>query len=89
MNLYQDSRPFYCGIDLHAKQMYSCVIDQAGTKHLRRNYKTNQSDKFFRDIEPFSKADRDAAANRHSTGTGRLTLAARSTFPSSSGTRCT
>lgn len=53
MNLYQTQHPFYCGIDLHANQMYACVIDQAGKKHLHRNFKTRQSDKFFADIEPF------------------------------------
>ena len=53
MNLYQTQHQFYCGIDLHAKQMYACVVDQAGKKHLHRNYKTRQSDKFFAEIEPF------------------------------------
>ena len=53
MNLYQTQHPFYCGIDLHAKQMYACVVDQAGKKQLHRNYKTRQSDKFFVDLEPF------------------------------------
>ena len=53
MNLYQTQHEFYCGIDLHAKQMYGCVVDQAGKKHLHRNYKTRQSDKFFADLEPF------------------------------------
>ncbi len=53
MNLYQTQHQFYCGIDLHAKQMYVCVIDQAGKKLLHRNYKTCQADKFFADIERF------------------------------------
>ena len=55
MNLYQTQHPFYCGIDLHANQMYACVIDQDGKKHLHRNFKTRQSDKFFASIEPFGK----------------------------------
>ena len=37
MNLYQTQHAFYCGIDLHAKQMYACVIDHAGKKHLHRS----------------------------------------------------
>ena len=53
MNLYQTQHPFYCGIDLHANQMYACVVDQAGEKQLHRNFKTRQSGKFFADIEPF------------------------------------
>jgi transposase len=38
---------------LHANQMYACIVDQAGKKHLHRNYKTRQSDKFFDDLAPF------------------------------------
>ena len=53
MNLYQTQHPFYCGIDLHANQMYACVVDQAGEKRLHRNFKTRQSNKFFDEIKPF------------------------------------
>ncbi|MDB4778386.1 IS110 family transposase [bacterium] len=54
MNLYQTQHPFYCGIDLHANQMYACVIDSHGKKLLHRNFKTRQANKFFEQIEPFS-----------------------------------
>ena len=47
MNFYSNQHPFYCGIDLHANQMYACVVDQDGKKHLHRNFKTRQSEKFF------------------------------------------
>ena len=53
MNFYSQQHPFYCGIDLHANQMYACVVDQDGKKHLHRNFKTRQSEKFFADIQPF------------------------------------
>jgi transposase len=53
MNLYQTQHPFYCGIDLHAKEMYACVIDQDGEKHLHRNFKTRQPEKLFDQLEPF------------------------------------
>ena len=53
MNLYQTQHPFYCGIDLHAKQMYACVVDQAGQKLLHRNFKTRQADQFFEQIQQF------------------------------------
>lgn len=53
MNLYQTQHPFYCGIDLHAKQMYACVVDQNGKKLLHRNFKTQNAEKFFQQIEPF------------------------------------
>ena len=53
MNLYQTQHPFYCGIDLHAKQMYACVVDHNGKKHLHQNFKTRNAHKFFEQIEPF------------------------------------
>ena len=30
MRFYQQQHPFYCGVDLHAKTMHICIIDQAG-----------------------------------------------------------
>ncbi len=53
MNLYQTQHPFYCGIDLHANQMYACVIDQEGKKLLHRNFKTRQPEKLFDQLEPY------------------------------------
>jgi hypothetical protein len=31
MNFYTQQHKHYCGIDLHAKAMYVCILDQAGT----------------------------------------------------------
>ena len=28
MNFYQTQHEFYCGIDLHANQMYACIVDR-------------------------------------------------------------
>jgi len=53
MNFYQTQHEFYCGIDLHANEMYACVIDHSGKKHLHRNFKTRQADKFFDELAPF------------------------------------
>lgn len=33
--------------------MYACVVDAGGKKHLHRNFKTRQADKFFEELEPF------------------------------------
>ena len=30
MNFYNDTHPHYCGIDLHARSLYVCIIDQSG-----------------------------------------------------------
>src|SRR5256886_16647229 len=37
MRLYTQQHPFYCGIDLHARTMYVCILDQAGETLLHRN----------------------------------------------------
>ena len=31
MRFYNQPHRFYCGIDLHARTLYVCVLDQAGT----------------------------------------------------------
>lgn len=36
MNFYNNTHPYYCGIDLHAKTLYVCVIDQEGTVCLHK-----------------------------------------------------
>ena len=53
MNLYQTQHPFYCGIDLHANEMYACVVDQGGKKLLHRNFKTRQPEKLFDHLKPY------------------------------------
>ena len=30
MNFYNNLHPYYCGIDLHARSLYVCIIDQDG-----------------------------------------------------------
>ena len=30
MRCYTKQHQFYCGIDLHARSMYVCILDQAG-----------------------------------------------------------
>jgi hypothetical protein len=37
MRFYTTQHPFYCGIDLHARTMYVCILDQAGDTRLHRN----------------------------------------------------
>ena len=37
MKFYTQQHKHYCGIDLHARMMYLCVLDAAGTVHLSRN----------------------------------------------------
>lgn len=41
MRFYLERHRFYCGIDLHAKKMFVCVLDEHGTIVLHRNIKTD------------------------------------------------
>jgi len=36
MRFYNQPHQFYCGIDLHARTLYLCVLDQAGTTRLHK-----------------------------------------------------
>jgi transposase len=48
MRFYNERHKFYCGIDLHARTMYLCVLNQDGEVLLHRNMKAGP--------EPFLKA---------------------------------
>ena len=48
MRFYTKQHQFYCGIDLHARTMYLCILNQAGEIVLHRQMKANP--------EPFLKA---------------------------------
>jgi predicted NBD/HSP70 family sugar kinase len=52
MKFYTKQHQFYCGIDLHAKTMYICILDSEGKIVLHKNIKS-KPDVFLRTIEPF------------------------------------
>jgi len=52
MRLYNTQHPFYCGIDLHARAMYVCILNQAGETLLHRNMKTTP-EAFLKAIAPY------------------------------------
>jgi transposase len=41
MRFYRPCTAFYCGVDLHAKSMYLCVLDRQGSTLLHRNLPTD------------------------------------------------
>jgi transposase len=41
MKFYTQQHKFYCGIDLHARSMYLCILNQEGEIVLHRNMKTD------------------------------------------------
>ena len=52
MNFYNTMHPYYCGIDLHAKTLYVCVLDQEGGVCLHREISTNPA-KLQALLEPY------------------------------------
>lgn len=52
MRFYLERHRFYCGIDLHAKKMFVCVLDEHGTIVLHRNIKSDP-DALKRVLQPF------------------------------------
>src|ERR671925_1838992 len=52
MRFYTTQHPFYCGIDLHARTMYVCILDQSGEVLVHRNMKT-EPDIFLKAIAPY------------------------------------
>ena len=42
MRFYTKQHKYYCGIDLHTKKMYLCVLDSTGEIVLHRNINTGR-----------------------------------------------
>ena len=53
MKYYTSATEFNCGIDLHARQMYACVMDRAGNKLVHRNIKGNDFSFFLKLVAPY------------------------------------
>jgi transposase len=52
MRFYTQQHKHYCGIDLHAKAMYVCILDQHGTKLVHKNLPTTP-EAFLRIVAPY------------------------------------
>lgn len=52
MRFYTKQHKYYCGIDLHARKMFVCIIDQQGSVKLHENIKTDP-DIFLKLIAPY------------------------------------
>ncbi len=52
MRFYTQQHKQYCGIDLHARSMYVCILDQAGMKLVHKNLPTTP-EAFLRVIAPY------------------------------------
>ena len=52
MRFYTQQHPYYCGIDLHAKTMYICILDRDGKTLFHENMAVN-TDLLQRAVDPF------------------------------------
>ncbi len=52
MRFYTKPHQYYCGIDLHARSMYLCILDQQGEIVFHRNMHTTP-EMFLRAIDPY------------------------------------
>lgn len=52
MRFYTRQHRYYCGIDLHARSMYVCILDQAGEVLVHRNLKASE-EAFLEVIAPY------------------------------------
>ena len=52
MNFYTKEHRYYCGIDLHARSMYVCILNQAGEVMVHQNLPA-EPDAFLKMIAPY------------------------------------
>ncbi len=52
MRFYNKNHTHYCGIDLHAKTMYLCIMNQGGEILLHKNFKSRPED-FLAAVAPY------------------------------------
>jgi len=53
MKYYTSTTKFNCGIDLHARQMYVCVMDREGRKLVHTNIRNNDFNYFLKRVAPY------------------------------------
>ncbi len=54
MKVYRSTTQYNCGIDLHARCMYICVMDKEGKILVHKNIKHNDFGYFRKVVEPYS-----------------------------------
>jgi len=52
MNFYNNMHPYYCGIDLHARILYVCILDQEGNTLTHKEIPANP-EKLRKILEPY------------------------------------
>jgi transposase len=52
MRFYQGTTTYFCGLDLHSRNMYACIVDREGNILLHRSFKA-RPEQLLRAIEPY------------------------------------
>jgi len=52
MNFYNNTHPYYCGIDLHARTLYVCIIDQDGNTCVHKEIAA-KPEKLLKILDPY------------------------------------
>lgn len=52
MNFYNNTHPYYCGIDLHARILYVCILDQEGNTCVHKEISADPK-KLKQILEPY------------------------------------
>jgi len=52
MRFYTGQHQHYCGVDLHARSMYLCILDQTGTVRLHKNVRATP-EAFLKAVAPY------------------------------------
>ena len=68
MRFYTKQHRYYCGIDLHARTIYLCILDQAGEVLLHRNVKS-RPEAFLQAVAPTGGTS-SSPSSASSPGTG-------------------
>ena len=55
MKYYTSTTQFNCGIDLHAHQMYVCLMDRLGKKLVHTNVRNNDFEFFLKLVQPYKQ----------------------------------
>ena len=87
MRFYTETHKHYCGIDLHARTMYVCILDREGKVLLHQNLPCDP-ERFLARSRPTAKTW-SSPSSASSTGTGSPTSVPRRASPSSSATPST
>jgi hypothetical protein len=53
MKYYTSTTEFNCGIDLHGREMYVCLVDREGNKLVHTNIKGNDFGFFLKKVAPY------------------------------------